>query len=618
MRWKDPRCIERGKTCTYGRNPVVSRNQPKRNPPLRPAPLVNACVAAPSPVLQAQLLEIPSRSTGTTPVRLGPSSSRFGNEHEASDLDPDQNRAYNTTHGRFARDIAAAIDVNAGVSSNITSNFVPFVDAPLFGELDLDSPHDVLESTFFLPPSTEADRLVGIYWQYQDPIEPILDRRSFFRDYHASYTGQHQSIQVGRGTWFSILNAVFATAVQRQESIPLQRRNEEGNRYFRRAWALIHPETIVWKSGSVELVQCLLLLNRYLHCTSNQEKVWMTAGLAIRLGQNVCCRRPEKTLSKETREDNLLKQKVWTTCVATDRCVSWSLGRKTAIFLVSLPDDANPNASSENSRQVDNSLGGLGLHKIGNQIQLAQIQTRSSLVSELGLPRPHPQDEYQALVVQLDASLDRWENNLPSHWKLINLPEDRAVPPERLLLHRIFLFRPMLARLYRQNPEPSTCQTPSSLSDRLGKECANMCIEGAQKVTALVKETLETNATIGLLPWWYRLYFLHIPGTIFLAAMFRSELFTDEVEQSWHDVIACLRKHAHLSAYVPQCIDTFETLSKRILETRSINGEGGHRVQLEEHTPDFLFEDIFHDINFSFDDFLVNFDENIKYEPRIM
>ncbi|KAK6063150.1 fungal specific transcription factor [Seiridium cupressi] len=145
-----------------------------------------------------------------------------------------------------------------------------------------------------------------------------------------------------------------------------------------------------------------------------------------------------------------------------------------------------------------------------------------------------------------------------------------------------------------------------------------MCIEGAQKVTALVKETLETNATIGLLPWWYRLYFLHIPGTIFLAAMFISELFTDEVEQSWHEVIACLRKHTHLSVYVPQCIDTFEALSKRILETRSINGEGGQGVQPEEDTPDFLFEDIFHDINFSFDDFLVNFDENIEYEPRMM
>lgn len=78
----------------------------------------------------------------------------------------------------------------------------------------------------------------------------------------------------------------------------------------------------------------------------------------------------------------------------------------------------------------------LELHEIGNQIQLAQTQTRNGLVAKLGLPRLY-QDEYQTVAVQLDACLNRWEDNLPSDWKLQHLHKlpDRSARAERYLLH---------------------------------------------------------------------------------------------------------------------------------------------------------------------------------------
>ncbi|THC88698.1 hypothetical protein EYZ11_011855 [Aspergillus tanneri] len=246
---------------------------------------------------------------------------RSRSEHldEAQDPGPDQYRAYYTAHGVFAGEVAAAIDLRAGFAPASTSNLVPFVDAPLFGELDLHSPYRVVDFNTELPPRAHADRLVSIYWQYVDPVEPILDRERFFHDYESSYSKPGALLYADRGVWLSILNVVFALAVQRQESTPQQKRDEAANRYFQHAWAFLSPETILWKPGSLELVQCLMLLNRYLHCTNNQHKTWITAGLAMRIAQSMCCHVPDASSAKDSRNDMQLKQRVWASCVALDR-----------------------------------------------------------------------------------------------------------------------------------------------------------------------------------------------------------------------------------------------------------------------------------------------------------
>jgi hypothetical protein len=91
----------------------------------------------------------------------------------------------------------------------------------------------------------------------------------------------------------------------------------------------------------------------------------------------------------------------------------------------------------QGGRHAEHLTRGLELHEIGNQIQLAQTQTRNSLAARLGLPRLYQQDEYHAVAVQLGACLNKWENDLPSDWKLQNLQKivDRTSRAERYLLH---------------------------------------------------------------------------------------------------------------------------------------------------------------------------------------
>lgn len=204
----------------------------------------------------------------------------------------------------------------AGLRPDTTCSLVPFVDAPLFGDIGEPPRNLVLDFASDLP-RAYADRLVAIYWHHVHPVEPVLDQQRFSRTYDAFYSRSGAPVHVDHDIWLSTLNLVFALAVQIQESVPMQKRDDEANRYFQRAWALLRPEAILWKPGSLELVQCLLLMNRYLHCTNNQQKTSMTATLAIRIAQNVVCQTSEETSAGDA--DRSLRQKVWASCVALER-----------------------------------------------------------------------------------------------------------------------------------------------------------------------------------------------------------------------------------------------------------------------------------------------------------
>lgn len=171
----------------------------------------------------------------------------------------------------------------------------------------------------------------------------------------------------------------------------------------------------------------------------------------------------------------------------------------------------------------------------------------------------------------------------------------------------MFLFRPLLARVFsaksnivRDQRNPNS----SSLGDRIIKDCAKTCVEAAQKLTKLNIDALDPYEPMGLVPWWYRIYYLHIAATHLLAAMFSTELFTESVSKSWDDVISALRAHEHLSTYVPRCIQKFEFLSTRIAQTRQTNEETNGEFPLQFQDEDLFNDDIFQDLGWNFDDFL--------------
>jgi hypothetical protein len=216
-------------------------------------------------------------------------------------------------------EITAAIDAKLGLASGEKLTLIPMTDAPLFGLLDSRPVvnRTVHHSDGVLPPRKQADWLMKIYWEYLHPIEPFLDYETFTQSYESLFSGN--PIVGDESVFISTVNIVFALSTQIQEKIRPSEREEVSKVYFQRAWNLLRPEAVIWEAGSVELVQCLLLMSRYLQCTNNPHKTWMATGSAIRIAQSLGLHVPEASPSTTVNSVSRRKRQLWQCCSYMDK-----------------------------------------------------------------------------------------------------------------------------------------------------------------------------------------------------------------------------------------------------------------------------------------------------------
>lgn len=210
----------------------------------------------------------------------------------------------------FPSAVKSTINARLGLPSTKKRCPIPLTDAPMFGSLSIPQVHD--EGRFnqadnVLPPRKEADHLVRLYWCYLDSLEPLLDQKQFHRSYQALFTGG--DIGSDYPIFLATLNLMFSLSIQLQESAPSQQREDSSEAFFLRAWHILRPKSILWDAGSLELIQCLLLMSRYLQCTRNLHQTWMVLGSAVRIAQS---------LGLHT-SNTPSKQRVWQCCVSMDR-----------------------------------------------------------------------------------------------------------------------------------------------------------------------------------------------------------------------------------------------------------------------------------------------------------
>jgi hypothetical protein len=132
-------------------------------------------------------------------------------------------------------------------------------------------------------------------------------------------------------------------------------------------------------------------------------------------------------------------------------------------------------------------------------------------------------------------------------------------------------------------------------------QCASLCVDNAQQMISLIDEHYRQSGTTAIIPWWYRVFYLYVSGTVLIAAALRTDLFTSAVSQSWSKVIWTLQAHSHLSPFVQQCIVTFQTLSSKIEE---MHNPGRGQSPTIETSGSSYFQDAIQDIGFDPDSFL--------------
>lgn len=215
--------------------------------------------------------------------------------------------------GSFTAQIKKAIDIRLG---KVPNGPPKHTSAPSLSVMGITGSDNMAapDASYVLPPRRQADHLMELYWFYVDPLYPFLDRQRWTRSYNAIFAGT--SIDFDERVFVATLNILFALSTQLFESQTLDQREQASNSYFRRAQDLLPMSP--WHSGSLELVQCLLVTSQYLQSTYNPHQTWMVVGSAIRTAQGLGLHLPETSADRPHEERELLRR-IWYGCVLMDR-----------------------------------------------------------------------------------------------------------------------------------------------------------------------------------------------------------------------------------------------------------------------------------------------------------
>lgn len=191
------------------------------------------------------------------------------------------------------------------------------VDVSLFPSPQDGTTADALADGFDydLPPRKQADHLVQAYWSFFHPLFPVLNRLQFMRSYDALFAGT--LIDTNQRILSSILNVIFAMSIQLQESLKSSERERLSSKYFQRAYDLLHSP--IWEVGSIDLIQCLLLMSQYLQCTNKSFQTWMVVGSAVRIAQGFGLHYSNLWDVSSQGENLALERRVWQSCITMDR-----------------------------------------------------------------------------------------------------------------------------------------------------------------------------------------------------------------------------------------------------------------------------------------------------------
>jgi hypothetical protein len=188
----------------------------------------------------------------------------------------------------------------------------------------------LLDTELSIPRRASADTLIESYFERAHGFYPFLHRPTFMQSYLQLW--QPKSTQKGsnRGAiddrlFHCLLNAVFALGSRFSPSLDATERISTSEVFYHRVINSLNFKLV--ESGSLELVQTLLLTAQYLQSTQMWGMCWNIVGFAVRVAQGLGLHlnppdfakhsigKPSNTLDEEMR------RRVWGGCVTLDRYV---------------------------------------------------------------------------------------------------------------------------------------------------------------------------------------------------------------------------------------------------------------------------------------------------------
>lgn len=174
------------------------------------------------------------------------------------------------------------------------------------------------ETAAVYPPRRNANDYVRCYFEFVQPLFPILHKPSFSAKYETLWlVGDSIGPKDDDPTdcvFLSTLNLVFALGCQYSGLVPRAKRSSVADEFYQRSRKLFVFELL--DSTSLPLVQLLLLQGAYLQSSRYPTRCWNVVGLAIRAAQSLGLHLDVESKTQLMRE---MRRRVWHVCVCLDK-----------------------------------------------------------------------------------------------------------------------------------------------------------------------------------------------------------------------------------------------------------------------------------------------------------
>ncbi|KAL9106368.1 MAG: hypothetical protein Q9227_008569 [Pyrenula ochraceoflavens] len=542
--------------------------------------------------------DLQSRSNGPSPSQAflppfqAPQPPSWG-AHQGQTPDPvnDEGEYQSSGSQLFTRQITLAIDRKLGTRSE------PMVSGPR-PTASVNHRKKSISVDCALPPLEQSDYFVTVYWTLVHPMFPVLDREAFDKAYLDIRAGTSPG-DLEDPLMIVVINLVLGLGCQHSDSFEMDSRDGTAKAFFDRGTELLNLELM--DTGSLETVQCFLLMTQYLQSTKTLSRCWMIAGIAVRMAQAIGLHRPEIS-DRQMPKRRELYRRVWHACLFMDRVFSMTFDRPPmmerhamtqvplpmAVDEEFLPGPQPPDRPSEMEYWV-------------KSLQLIKIMDEM-LQDNRYVERDHktPDDQYELLfghpensevfsVLKHDRILMAFSRRLPSHLQLYT-SESRSselfmrqtnVLRARYLHCRILLFRPVLSRFCLAQNDLTFSSAPKideSLPQRLALAASTLCVRAAHENIDLIYTNLgqQRHALASLPASWFCVLYLYSAATVLQAARLRPivEMGVSDygIDTSWTHALEALNRLTRVNTIAKRCLAALEILSDKVSDSNRSGG----------------------------------------------
>ena len=425
-------------------------------------------------------------------------------------------------------------------------------------------------SRIVVPPRSVADGYVNNYFEYAYPLYPFVHKPTFMSAYEEIWSGEADSCEVDE-LFYSILNLIFAFGYRLS---PLGERLEKdicANVYFERSQELLKFHLM--DSGSVLLIQALLLTGQFLQATTRLAGCWNIIGLAIRIAQGLGLHMATSMSSKRSYIEQEIEKRLWDGCLLMDKIVSMTFGRP--LMVVQDHRQESP-VYIDDEFITDTSIDYLSKEKPSVLSFFSETVKLYDILAEiLNIFYSDSGPDYVDLFVSIfkfQEKLYDFQDNVPSHIKFETSLQESPYQRQSIVLQirylhlKIMLYRPILFPKYRDRKKDNRMKH-AELYVSSQVSISKLCVETAIELINLISR--YRFADITLLPAvWYNNFYIYTPTSVLLAArlqpFLKDEVSMDKFESAWNMGLELLSSYLSRSTSAARCIKVLEMMNEKI------------------------------------------------------